>query len=446
MANFDYDYFVIGGGSGGVRSARIAAQHGARVGLAESSHLGGTCVNLGCVPKKLFAYGADFGPAFEDAKGFGWSADNVRFDWTTLRDSKTKEIERLNGIYKSLLDNAGVELINGFATFVDDHTLDIDGKKVTADKILIATGGYPRKPTFPGAEHCIVSDDAFYLDELPKRVLIQGGGYVSVEFAHIFHGLGVHVDLIYRDKLFLRGFDTDIRQFLADEMNKQGCTTHFQCDIEKVEKDGDHFKVTCTEGKIIETDLVFSAIGREVNTKNLNLEAAGVKAKDNGVIPVDHAYRTNVPDIYAIGDISSKYALTPVAIAEGHALADNLFGGMDRLVNYENVATAVFSQPPIGTVGLTEEDARQNGYDIQIFKTSFRPMKHTLSGRDEKTLMKMVVDKKSDRVLGLHMCGTDAPEIIQMAAVALQAGATKQTFDDTMAVHPTAAEEFVTMR
>ncbi len=447
MNDYDYDYFVIGAGSGGVRSARIAASHGAKVGIAEGSDLGGTCVNLGCVPKKLFAYGSDFGPAFDDAKGFGWNVQGVSFDWPTLRDNKTKEISRLNGIYNNLLKNAGVELLNGYATFRDEHTLEIGDEVITAEKILIASGAKPRPPTFPGAEHVIVSDHAFYLDKLPKRILIQGGGYISVEFAHIFHGLGVHVDLIYRDTIFLRGFDSDLRDFLAAEMNKQGCVTHFNCDIDSVEKNSDGtFLVTCKDGNQIETDLVFSAIGRIPNTDGLGAEDIGLELNDNGTIAVNENYQTNIPHIYAVGDVTQTPNLTPVAIAEGHALADNLFGGMARSVNYDNIATAIFCQPPIGTIGLSEDDARAKGHNVDIYKTSFKPMKHTLSGRDEKTLMKLVVDKDTDKVLGVHMCGADAPEIIQPMAIALNCGATKADFDATMPVHPTASEEFVTMR
>lgn len=447
MSAYDYDYFVIGAGSGGVRSARIAASHGAKVGIAEGADLGGTCVNLGCVPKKLLAYGADFGPGFEDAKGFGWSAQDVGFDWAALRDNKTAEIQRLNGIYQSLLERSGVDLFSGFAAFHDEHTITIGDQAVTADKILIATGGKPRMPDFPGAQHAIVSDHAFYLDQLPKRVLIQGGGYISVEFAHIFHGLGVHVDLIYRDTIFLRGFDADLREFLAAEMNKQGCVTHFSCDIDHVTKQDDgSFLVTCNDGCEIETDLVFSAIGRVPNTDGLAAEAAGVDLDDKGRIAVNGSYQTSKPHIYALGDVTDTPNLTPVAIAEGHALADNLFGGMERAVNYNFIATAVFCEPPIGTVGLSEEDARAQGHEVDIYKTAFKPMKHTLSGRDEKTLMKLVVDRKTDKVLGVHMCGADAPEIIQPMAIALNCGATKADFDRTMPVHPTAAEEFVTMR
>lgn len=444
--NFDYDYFVIGAGSGGVRSARIAAGYGAKVGIAESSALGGTCVNLGCVPKKLFSYGASYHNHFEDAKRFGWNAENITFNWPTLCDNKTREIKRLNGIYDRMLKNAGVGLLRGTAKFIDDHTLDIDGKTITADKILIATGGKPRRPTFPGAEHVIVSDDVFYLNELPQTAIIQGGGYIAVEFAHILHGLGVDVTLMYRGDQFLRGFDSDIRNFLADEYTKQGIKLLFNTDITRVTKNDAGFDAeTNTEGTL-KTDLVFSAIGREANTKALALDKAGVNALPNGRIETNGHYRTNIPHIYAVGDITNNHNLTPVAIAEGHSLADNLFGGKNRIIDYKHIATAVFSHPQIGTVGLSEDDARTQGLEITVFKTSFKPMRHTLSERDEKIFMKLVVCKASNTVLGVHMVGENAPEIIQPMAIAMKAGATKADFDATMPVHPTASEEFVTMR
>lgn len=447
MSKFDFDYFVIGGGSGGVRSARIAAGHGARVALAEAAELGGTCVNLGCVPKKLLAYGADFGAGFQDSMAYGWSFDHQRHSWDTLRENKNREIRRLNGIYQSLLERAGVKLIKGFAVFEDAHTVNVEGQRFTAKHILIATGGKPRRPVFPGAEHAIVSDDAFHLETLPHRVLIQGGGYVAVEFAHIFCGLGVKVDLIYRDTIFLKGFDADLREFLANEMRKQGCITHFTCDIDLLEKTADGFRASCADGLTVDTDMVFSAIGRVPNTDRLALDNAGVKTRTDGSIPVNESFQTNIRHIYAVGDIANTQNLTPVALAEGHILADNLFGGgKKRTLSRENIATAIFSHPPIGTVGLSEEDAVAKGYAVTVFKTSFRPMLHTLTGRDEKTFMKLVVDNKTDRVLGVHMCGRDAPEILQGFAVALNCGATKADFDRTIGIHPTSAEEFVTMR
>ncbi|MEM7650700.1 MAG: glutathione-disulfide reductase [Pseudomonadota bacterium] len=442
-----YDYFVIGAGSAGVRSARIAAQHGAKVGVAEASDLGGTCVNLGCVPKKLLAYAADYGPHFEDARGFGWDTpDSVSFNWKTLIENKNKEISRLNGIYQNILDKAGVDIIRGYAKLVDQNTLDIDGTRVTADNILIAVGGEPCKSDVPGAEFMVTSDEAFFLEEMPKHVVITGGGYVAVEFAHIFHGLGAYVTLLYRGNLFLRGFDESIRLALANEMRKAGIDLHFNCDIKEVEKKGERFIVHSTEGHEIECDLSMAAIGRHALTANLGLENVGIETTCKGQIEVNDQYQTSVPHIYALGDVSNQFHLTPVAIKEGHVLADRLFGNHpERSVNYDFVATAIFSHPPCATVGLSEEDALAKGHEIMVYSSDFKPMKHTLSGRDERSLMKIIVDHKTDKVLGMHMMGLDAPEIIQGFATALNCGATKADLDRTMAVHPTAAEEFVTM-
>lgn len=445
--NFDYDYFVIGAGSGGVRSARIAAGHGAKVGIAEGRHYGGTCVNIGCVPKKLFAYASDFGPAFEDAKGFGWSADNVRFDWKTLIANKDKEIKRLNGIYQNLLKDAGVSAYDGMATFQDAHTVIVNGQEITADKILIATGGKPRQPSYEGAEHTIVSDDAFYLNELPEHVVIEGGGYIGVEFAHIFHGMGAKVTVIHRGDQILRGFDTDIRNFLCDEIRKQGINVFLEENIVKIDKIGTKTTVFTDKGNEIECNLVLSAIGRVPLTQDLGLDAVGIEAKRNGQIIVNDDYQTNIDNIYAVGDATDRLNLTPVALAEGHVLADRLFNHQaDRAVSYNNVATAVFSHPPIGTVGLSEEDAREQGHNVAVYKSTFRPMMHTMTGREEKTFMKLVVNKKTDVVLGVHMCGVDAPEILQGVGIAVNMGATKADFDRTIGIHPTSAEEFVTMR
>jgi glutathione reductase (NADPH) len=445
--NFDYDYFVIGAGSGGVRSARIAAGHGAKVGIAEGRHYGGTCVNIGCVPKKLFAYASDYGPAFEDARGFGWSAENIQFNWKTLIDNKNKEIGRLNGIYQNLLKNAGVAAHDGMAKFKDEHTVIVNDKEITADKILIATGGTPRRPSYEGAEHAIVSDNAFYLEGLPKHVVIEGGGYIAVEFAHIFHGLGAKVTLIYRGNSILRGFDDDIRDFLALEIEKQGINLVFEENIVKISKNNEKYTVFTDKNNEIECDLILSAIGRVPLTENLGLENAQIDAKPNGQVIVNEDYQTNIPHIYAVGDVTDRVNLTPVALAEGHVLADRLFNAQpERVVSYENIATAVFSNPPIGTVGLSEEEARKKGYEITIFKSTFKPMRHTMSGRDEKTFMKLIVDKKTDKVMGVHMCGADAPEILQGIGIAIIAGATKADFDRTIGIHPTAAEELVTMR
>lgn len=442
-----YDFFVIGAGSGGVRAARIAASHGAKVGIAESTHLGGTCVNVGCVPKKLFAYGSDFNMHFDDAAGYGWNVQKTSFDWDTLLNNKNNEIKRLNGIYDKLLKDSGAEILNGHASFIDEHTLDVDGQIVQANKILIATGGKPRLPDIEGKEHIITSDDAFYLPTFPESVVIVGGGYIAVEFAHILHGLGADVTLLYRGDLFMRGFDKDIRETLAEEMRKQGITLKFQTDLDKIEKKGKQFIVHTDTNESLTTDLVMAAIGRDPLSDNLNLSAARVKADKVGRIKVNDCFETSIKHIYAVGDVCNRYNLTPVAIAEGHALADNLFGPQqNRTVSYDNIPTAVFSHPPIATVGLSEENAAEEGYDAVIYQSKFRPLKHTMTGRDEKTFMKLVVDKKNNKVIGCHMIGADAPEIIQGFAVAIQAGATKADFDRTIGIHPTAAEEFVTMR
>lgn len=444
---YDYDYFVIGAGSGGVRSARIAAGHGAKVAIAEGRHFGGTCVNIGCVPKKLFAYASDYGPAFEDAEGFGWNADNVTFNWKTLIENKNKEINRLNKIYESLLQNSGVTIYDGMARFKDTHTIVVNDEEISADKILIATGGKPRRPTYEGAEHAIVSDNAFYLENFPKHVVIEGGGYIAVEFAHIFHGLGAEVTLIYRGEQILRGFDDDIREFLTEEMEKQGINIILGANIDKIIENNGQKTVFLNNKDEISCDLVFSAIGRIPLTEDLGLENTEIEHKDNGQIIVNDTYQTNIPHIYAVGDVTDHVNLTPVALAEGHWLADTLFGGIERPApSYENIPTAVFSNPPIGTVGLTETQARDQEHEIGIYKSTFKPMRHTLSGRDEKTLMKLIIDQKSDKVLGAHMCGADAPEILQGIGVAIIGGATKADFDRTIGIHPTAAEEFVTMR
>lgn len=444
---YDYDYFVIGAGSGGVRSARIAAGHGAKVGIAEGGALGGTCVNVGCVPKKLLTYAADYGPAFEDARGYGWNVESANFNWAQLIDNKNKEISRLNGIYNNLLENAGVTLHNGFATFKDAHTVTVDGQDITADKFLIAVGGTPRRPTYEGAEHVITSNEAFYLENIPSHVVIEGGGYIAVEFAHIFHGLGAKVTISYRGDQILRGFDQDIRDFLTKELKKQGITIETSKKITQITKNNDQLSVILNENDQISCDLVLSAIGRVPNIDGLGLNTIDVATTDRNVISVNEHYQTNQPHIYAVGDVTDRVNLTPVAITEGHWLADTLFGNIDRPApDYENIPTAVFSSPPIGTVGLSEEQAREKGHEVTVYTSDFKPMRHTLSGRDERTFMKLIVDKVSDKVLGVHMCGTDAPEMMQAMGIALQCGATKADFDNTVGIHPTSAEEFVTMR
>ena len=443
---YDYDLFVIGAGSGGVRASRMSARAGARVAVAESTYLGGTCVNVGCIPKKLFVYGSHFASDFEEAAGFGWSVGERQFDWPTLRDRKTQEIARLNGIYENLLTNAGVTIFRNHATLVDSHVIDIGGKRVTADKILIATGGRPHVPEFSGSGHVITSNEAFYLPSFPEHVVVVGGGYIAVEFAGIFKGLGAQTHLVYRGPLFLRGFDDGVRTFVKDEIERKGISVHFNTDVASISLQGQKKRLHFCDGTTLDTDLVLYATGRKPNTAGLGLEACGVELQASGAIRVDDYYQTSVPNIYAIGDVIDRMQLTPVAIAEGMCIANNLFGhGPKRIQDYTNVPTAVFCQPNIGTVGLTETVAAAQG-PISVFETSFRPLKHTLSGSSERTFMKMIVRKSDDRVVGLHMVGPDAGEIVQGMAVAMKAGATKAQFDATVGIHPSAAEEFVTMR
>jgi len=455
---FDYDYFVIGGGSGGVRSSRIAAGHGAKVGLAELATggsskdggfggLGGTCVNVGCVPKKLMVYGAHYSHDIHDMKGYGWNVKEApELDWKGFMENKNKEIARLNGIYERMLGNAGVEVHNAKAKLVDAHTLDVGGKKVTADKILVAVGGWPSKPTFPGSDLAITSNEAFFLEKPPKTAIVVGGGYIAVEFANIFAGYGTKVTQLYRGDMWLRGFDMDVRTHLATEYKEQGIDVKFNSNIAKIEKAGEGLKATLEDGSTLEADVILYATGRKPRTEDIGLEEAGVKVNEKGAIVVDEGFKTSVDNIFAVGDVIDRIALTPVALAEGHCLADTLFGGKPRKTDYSDVPTAVFSNPPIGTVGLTEEAARKEYGDVHVYRTSFRAMKHTLSGRQEKTLMKLIVDPKTDKVLGVHMVGDGAGEIIQLAGVCLKAGATKEHFDSTIGVHPTSAEELVTMR
>jgi glutathione reductase (NADPH) len=441
----DFDLFVIGGGSAGVRCARIAAGHGARVGVAEERFWGGTCVNVGCVPKKLLVQAGEYGAWAEDAAGFGWQIKKGPHDWTKLIAAKDREIGRLNGIYKRLLDNAGATIFESHATFIDAHTLDVGGKRVTAEHIVIATGGHPVRLPIPGAELGIISDAAFYLPRMPKRVAIIGSGYIAVEFAGIFAGLGAHVDLVYRQPLPLRGFDMDLRESLVEALGAQGIALHPGCRPAKIEAHGDERVLTFGEGHTLHTDLVFFATGRAPATKGLGLDKIGVALNDAGAVVVDHNLRSSQPHIYAMGDVTDRLNLTPVAIAEGHALADTLFGHHPRGVSLRNVPTAVFSTPPIATCGLTEEQAAEQG-PIDVYVSKFTPMRHTLSGRARKSMLKLVVDQISQKVLGAHMLGEDAPEIMQGLAIAIVMGATKADFDRTIGIHPTAAEEFVTLR
>ena len=445
--SYDFDLFVIGAGSGGVRAARMSAGYGGRVAVAEDRYLGGTCVNVGCVPKKLFVYGSHFSEDFQDAAAYGWDVQAGPVNWPRLRDNKTREIERLNGIYAGMLDNAGVTRIWGTAKLIDRHTVAVGEETYSAENILIATGSWPVKLEKPGCEHTITSNEAFYLDKLPQRAVVLGGGYIAVEFAGIFNGLGVETELIYRGPLFLRGFDEGVREFVRDELQEKGIRLTFDTNIEKIELDGDERVVTTTDGRNIRTDLVLCAIGRYPKTAGLGLEAAGVELGDFGKVLVDDYYQTSVPNIYAIGDVTDRMQLTPVAIAEGMCIANNLFtDNGKRKVDYRNVATAVFCQPNIGTVGPTEAEAKERYPELVVYESSFRPMKHTLTGRSERTLMKLLVNGADDRVIGAHMVGADAGEIIQGLSVAINAGATKADFDATVGIHPTAAEEFVTMR
>ncbi|AIR90619.1 glutathione-disulfide reductase [Pseudomonas cremoricolorata] len=445
---YDFDLFVIGAGSGGVRAARFAAGFGAKVAVAESRYLGGTCVNVGCVPKKLLVYGAHVADELEQARGFGWSLEEGHFDWGTLIANKDREIQRLNGIYRKLLVDSGVTLLQGHARITGANEVEVEGQRYSAERILIAVGGWPQVPDIPGKELAITSNEAFYLKQLPRRMLVVGGGYIAVEFAGIFQGLGSATTLLYRGDLFLRGFDGSVREHLKEELEKRGLDLQFNSDIRRIEKlDDGSLKATLKDGGELITDCVFYATGRRPMLDDLGLEHTGVELDERGFIKVDEHYQTTESSILAIGDVIGRVQLTPVALAEGMAVARRLFKPEQfRPVDYQNIPTAVFSQPPIGTVGLTEEQARDNGHSVKIFESRFRPMKLTLTDIQEKTLMKLVVDADNDRVLGCHMVGPDAGEIIQGLGVALKAGATKQQFDETIGVHPTSAEEFVTLR
>ncbi|WP_416739622.1 glutathione-disulfide reductase [Pseudomonas sp. NFX71] len=445
---YDFDLFVIGAGSGGVRAARFAAGFGAKVAVAESRYLGGTCVNVGCVPKKLLVYGSHFADDFDQAEGFGWTAGKAQFDWQKLISNKNREIERLNGIYRKLLINSGVTLLEGHARLTDAHHVEINGQRFSAERILIATGGWPHIPEIPGREHAITSNEAFFLEQLPKRVLVVGGGYIAVEFAGIFNGLGADTSLLYRGDLFLRGFDKAVRTHLVQELTKRGLQLAFNTDIVRIDKQPDgSLLATLNDGRQLETDSIFYATGRRPMLDNLGLENTRVELNEKGYIDVNDNFETREPSILALGDVIGRVQLTPVATAEGMAVARRLFKPEEyRPVDYRHIPTAVFSQPNIGTVGLTEEQALENGQNVIVFESRFKPMKLTLTDSSEQTLMKLVVDAVTDRVLGAHMVGPDAGDIIQGLAIALKAGATKRLFDETIGVHPTSAEEFVTLR
>ena len=446
MAHYDFDLFTIGAGSGGVRASRMSASFGAKVAVAEERYFGGTCVNVGCIPKKLLVYASHYGEDFDDAAEFGWTAGERRFDWAKLIANKNQEIRRLNGIYRQLLGDAGVEIVESHAEVIDPHTVIVDGKRFTAKYILVAVGSWPRVPKFPGSEYAITSNEAFYLPVLPKKIVVVGGGYIGVEFAGIFHGLGAHTTQLHRGELFLRGFDDDIRSSLAEEMRKREIDLRFKTQIVRIDKVNGKLGATLTDGSTIEADQILFATGRAAHTPDLGLKNAGVKLKDNGAVIVDDFSKSSVDSIYAIGDCTDRMMLTPVAIAEGMAVANTLFNNKPTKPGYENVPTAVFSTPTCATVGLTEQQARRQNYHVDIYRTLFRPLRHTLTGRDERTMMKLVVNRATDRVLGCHMVGAEAGEIVQGLAVALNCGATKAQFDATVGIHPTAAEEFVTMR
>lgn len=438
MSDYDFDYFVIGAGSGGVRSARIAASLGAKVGIAEGKHFGGTCVNLGCIPKKIFSYAADYGTGFEEARNYGWSGE-AKFDWKTLKANKDKEIARLESIYRNILNINKVEAFEAYASFKDDHTLLINGQEITAERILIAAGGQPKKPDIKGQEFIKTSDDIFALEELPKDIVILGAGYIGLEFAHIFHGMGCNVTLIHRGSYLLKGFDLDIQDHLLEEMQKQGIKILLNKQVAEVTDKA----VILSGDETVPAQLVLGATGREPHTKNLGLEKAGVEIDEKGFVKVNNEFTTSQPHIFAIGDITKTHHLTPVAIAQGHALASTLFGGKVRHINFGLIPTAVFSKPEIATVGMSEQEAFRKGEDYTVYKTTFRPLRHTITGLETKIMMKLIVNKNTDKVLGLHIAGPEAGEMVQLAGIALNAGATKEHFDSTLPVHPTSSEELV---
>jgi len=451
MQSFDYDFFVIGAGSGGVRAARTAASLGARTAIAEERFFGGTCVNVGCIPKKLYTYAASFSDACRDAEAYGWQVQKPAFEWSVLRRNKDNEIKRLNGIYQNLLKNAGVTIFNGRAEITGPHQIRIGEEQVRARHILIATGGKSAMPEgIPGIELAMDSDDFFEITEQPKRVVVVGGGYIATELAAVFAGLGTQVELVHRGSKLLRGFDDDIAAFVTEAVSRY-TNLRLETEITGIKANADKsLSVSFSNGQQIETDQILFATGRSPNSRDLGLEALGVKLNEKGAIVVDQNFETSVPGLYAVGDVIDRVALTPVALAEGQVLARRLFASEESLrngaVSYDLVPSAVFCDPQVAAVGKTEAEARKAGKPLKIFKSRFRPLKHTLTGADEFTLMKLIVDKETDRVLGLHMAGADAAEIVQGFAVAMQAGATKADFDNTLGIHPTAAEEFVTMR
>ena len=443
---YDFDLFVVGAGSGGVRASRIAAGYGASVAIAEEYRYGGTCVIRGCVPKKLFVYASHFAEDFEDAESYGWSVGDISFDWSKLVANKDREIDRLNGIYIQMLDGAGVKRFDARARLRDAHTIEVGGELVTAEHILLATGGAPTFPDIPGIEHAISSNEAFHLDSLPEHITIVGGGYIAVEFAGIFNGLGRNVTQLYRSEQILRGFDRDVRDHLAVEIRKKGIDLRTDTSVTAIEKVDDGYRLSLTTGETMETGLIMYATGRHPNSGDLGLEAVGVELAKGGAVKVDEWSQTNIPNIHAVGDLTDRIALTPVALMEGHAYADTVFGNNPRKPNHADVPSAVFSQPSVGNVGLTEEQAVEQIGEIDIYKSTFTPMKHTMTPSEEKTLMKLIVDSKTDRVVGCHVVGPDAAEMVQGIGIALRCNATKAQFDATVGIHPSAAEELVTMR
>jgi len=447
MASDEFDLFVIGAGSGGVRAARMAAsQHGVRVAVADDAPLGGTCVNLGCIPKKLYSVAAHYAESFEESHGFGWSGAAPAFDWEVLKANRAREISRLNAIYARLLADAGVEVLRGRARVVGPHAVEVDGRLHRARRILVATGGRPVLPALPGAELAITSNEIFDLPQFPQHLLVVGGGYIACEFASIFRGLGAQVTQLYRGEQVLRGFDDDVRHFLAAEMGKKGVALRTRTDVVRLERDAARVRATLADGSSVVADQVLYATGRTPNTAGLGLQDIGVELSSNGAVIVDEHFRSNVASIHALGDVIDRLHLTPVALAEAMTLVDHLFGSGQREMDYALIPTAVFTHPSVGTIGLSERAARERLGAVRIFRTEFKALKHTLSGSTERTLMKLVVDAANDRVVGLHMVGAEAGETVQGFAVAMKAGATKAMFDATIGIHPTAAEEFVTMR
>ncbi len=446
MSDFTFDLLVIGAGSGGVRASRMAAQRGARVAVVDCAPLGGTCVNLGCIPKKLYSFASHYAEAFEESHGFGWTVAPAVFDWPTLKANRATEISRLNAVYAKLLTDAGVEVIRGRARVCGAHEVDVDGTRYSARHLLVATGGHPTVPAIPGRDLVVTSNEIFDLPTFPERLVVVGGGYIACEFASIFQGLGAAVTQLYRGEQILRGFDDEVRDFVAGEMRKKGVDLRTRADVERVERRADGLALTLVDGSVLAADTVLYATGRHPNTAGLGLAEQGVALTPNGAVAVDAHYETSVPSIHALGDVIDRVQLTPVALAEAMALVDRLFGAGERSVDYALIPTAVFTHPNIGTVGLSERQARERFGNVRVFRSEFRALRHTLSGNTERTLMKLVVDGASDRVVGLHIVGADAGEIVQGFAVAMRAGATKAVFDSTIGIHPTMAEEFVTMR